>query len=198
MLACVGGAPYPPRFAAIGRLYRDLAGTFAAGRTLGGCRVLPRRGRVLVCREPEAAAAPVPAPPGGEAAWDNRFVLRLGQDAPGGLTLGRARRGRGGDRSGEGGTASSGGGAAEPAGATRWGGAAGRAAPWLSPSGCGVRLFRRSEVVLSFRPTVDTWLVYSCLSEETSYVVLRCRPGSSAGACTRAEVQPWSGRAARI
>ena len=56
VLACVGGAPYPPRFAAIERLYRDLAGTFAAGRTLGGCRVLTRRGRMLVCREPEAAA----------------------------------------------------------------------------------------------------------------------------------------------
>ncbi len=88
VLACVGGAPYPPRFAAIERLHRDLAGPFAAGRTLGGCRVLPRRGRVLVCRELEATAAPVPAPPGGEAVWDNRFVLRLGRDAPAGLMLG--------------------------------------------------------------------------------------------------------------
>jgi tRNA(Ile)-lysidine synthase len=88
VLACVGGASYPPRLAGIERLHRDLAGVFAAGRTLGGCRVLARRGRVLVCREPEAAAAAVPAPPGDEAAWDNRYLLHLGADAPGGLMLG--------------------------------------------------------------------------------------------------------------
>jgi len=50
--------------------------------------VLPRRGRVLVCREPALAAPSVAASPGATVAWDGRFALRLPDDAPGGLTLG--------------------------------------------------------------------------------------------------------------
>ncbi len=87
LLACVAGTPYPPRLDGIERLLGELRG-LARGRTLGGCVVVPRRGSVLICREPEAAAPPVLVLPGEGAAWDGRFVLRLPPDAPGGLSLG--------------------------------------------------------------------------------------------------------------
>ena len=85
MIACVGGATYPPRVEGVERLLRDLRQGFAGGRTLGGCLVLPRRGRVLVCREPEAVASPAPARPGERTGWDGRFVVRLPAAAPEGL-----------------------------------------------------------------------------------------------------------------
>jgi len=88
VIATVSGAPYPPRLEALERLHRDLPHGLGAGRTLGGCRVLPRRGRILVCREAAAVAAPVDAPPDAAVTWDGRFVLRLPAGAPHGLTLG--------------------------------------------------------------------------------------------------------------
>jgi tRNA(Ile)-lysidine synthase len=88
VIASVGGAHYPPRLESVERLLVDLRGGFAGGRNLGGCLVLPRRGRVLVCREPAAAAAAAPAPPGQRTSWDGRFVLRLPPTAPFGLSLG--------------------------------------------------------------------------------------------------------------
>ncbi len=91
VLAAVGGADHPPRFAAIERLYgalRSGGAMLGAGRTLGGCRVLPRRGRILVCREPALVESGVAAAPGAAMTWDGRFVLRLPGDGPGDLTLG--------------------------------------------------------------------------------------------------------------
>jgi len=88
VIATVGGAAYPPRLTAIERLYRALAGPLGTGRTLGGCRILPRRGRVLVCREPAAAAPPLTVFPGEDAIWDDRFRLRLPASADGGRMLG--------------------------------------------------------------------------------------------------------------
>jgi len=88
LLASVAGASYPPRLASIERLYREIDRETMPGRTLGGCRILPRRGRLLVCREPEAVEPPLPAPPGATTLWDHRFELRLPASAPAGLTLG--------------------------------------------------------------------------------------------------------------
>ncbi|HEX7967789.1 MAG TPA: tRNA lysidine(34) synthetase TilS, partial [Stellaceae bacterium] len=88
MLTMIGGGDHPPRLERLARLYRLLPVELGGGRTLGGCRVLPRPGRVLVCREPAAVAPPVLAPPGATIAWDGRFRLRLPADAPRGLTLG--------------------------------------------------------------------------------------------------------------
>jgi len=88
LAATLGGADYPPRLAALEKLYRLLPRGLAGGRTLGGCRFVPLRGRVLACRELRAAAAPVPAPPGIKVDWDRRFQLRLPADAPQGMTLG--------------------------------------------------------------------------------------------------------------
>lgn len=78
MLLCIGGGAYAPRGDRLLRLHRALtAGPgFEAGRTLGGCRILPRRGGVLICREPRAAAATTPLEAGGRALWDGRFLMR--------------------------------------------------------------------------------------------------------------------------
>jgi tRNA(Ile)-lysidine synthase len=53
-----------------------LPGNLRGGRTLGGCRILPHRGRVLILRELAATAAPVALPGQGDVLWDNRFLAR--------------------------------------------------------------------------------------------------------------------------
>ena len=84
----VGGGEYPPRLERLERLFGELPHGLGGGRTLGGCRILPRRGGLLVCREPSAVAPPIAATPGAMTAWDGRFRLHLPADAPDGLTLG--------------------------------------------------------------------------------------------------------------
>ena len=88
VLATVGGAEFPPRLERLARLYRLLPAGLAGGRTLGGCRLLPRRSGLLVCREPAALAAPVPVEPGTIIRWDGRFTVTLPATAPRGLSLG--------------------------------------------------------------------------------------------------------------
>ena len=59
----VGGRDYPPREARLDRLLERLRAGLAAGRTLGGCRILPWRDAVLICREPQAIQGAVPLAP---------------------------------------------------------------------------------------------------------------------------------------
>jgi tRNA(Ile)-lysidine synthase len=78
VLMTVGGAVYAPRQERLDRLYQMIrGGTLAAGRTLAGCRVIARRSHLLVVREPEAAAAPVPVAATGVYSWDGRFVVAI-------------------------------------------------------------------------------------------------------------------------
>jgi len=75
-LMMVGGADYAPRLASLTRLEARLLGGLRRGATLGGCRILPRRGRLLLVRE-AAAARPVRVAPGQRLYWDGRFEIRL-------------------------------------------------------------------------------------------------------------------------
>lgn len=88
LLATVGGTDYPPRRERLERLYAELAAGREGGRTLGGCLVARRRGRILICREPAAVAAPLAVAPGTAAYWDRRFQIELDAAAPAGLRLG--------------------------------------------------------------------------------------------------------------
>jgi tRNA(Ile)-lysidine synthase len=88
VLMAVGGCDYPPRLERLERLYREIVTGLARGRTLGGCRILPHRETLLVCREAKAVAPPVALLPGVTVKWDGRFSLALAPDAPEGLTLG--------------------------------------------------------------------------------------------------------------
>ena len=87
LLRCVGGGVYGPRFERLERLYRELVDQgLPKARTLGGCRIFrmgPRQAeRVLVCREPAAATAELPARPGATTGWDGRFVLAFAPRFP--------------------------------------------------------------------------------------------------------------------
>lgn len=83
VLRTVGGAEYGPRLGSLARLYGRISDDRIRGATLGGCRILPRRGRLLVAREarnlPELTLRP-----GQELHWDGRFqvALRRGPGSP--------------------------------------------------------------------------------------------------------------------
>lgn len=85
IVATVGGEEFPPRFDRLERAAAALfGGRLGAGRTLGGCRILPWKGRVLVVREPATMAAPVDlADAGGTLCWDRRFMIGV----PAGIDL---------------------------------------------------------------------------------------------------------------
>lgn len=81
VLATVAGRDFPPRLERIERLYQALCGSGAAlqaGRTLGGCRILPQGAGALVCREPGAAGQVTVA--AGSFAWDGRFRVAIDGD----------------------------------------------------------------------------------------------------------------------
>jgi tRNA(Ile)-lysidine synthase len=90
LLTCIGGRSYPPRLEPLQRLYAAMTGDAApfAGRTLAGCRIVPRRGKILVCREVRAIREAVPA--AEDLLWDGRFRIRLA--APAGLQVRRLGR----------------------------------------------------------------------------------------------------------
>jgi tRNA(Ile)-lysidine synthase len=93
MLTMVGGADYAPRFESLDRLADRLSAGLRRGVTLGGCRILPARGRrdrrLLLVREAKTAEIQA-IRPGETLLWDGRFELKLGRGrAPaGGLRLG--------------------------------------------------------------------------------------------------------------
>ena len=71
-LVAIGGRVYTPRLERLERLFAAVhEGTLGRGRTLGGCRILPRRDQLLVCRE--AATVEDVAAATGEVVWDGRF-----------------------------------------------------------------------------------------------------------------------------
>jgi tRNA(Ile)-lysidine synthase len=76
VLTTVGGAEYAPRLESLERLHGRISAGLTAGATLGGCRVLPRAGRLLVVRE--ARNLPVARLESGQRLlWDGRFEVAL-------------------------------------------------------------------------------------------------------------------------
>ena len=77
LLACIGGRAQPPRLEPLTRLHQALVrgGEPFAGGTLAGCRILPRRGKLLVCRELRGIRETCTA--AADLLWDGRFRLRL-------------------------------------------------------------------------------------------------------------------------
>jgi tRNA(Ile)-lysidine synthase len=86
--ACVGGAPYPLRRERVARLRAGLLDRPDRARTLGGCRFVPWRGKLLVLRELAGAAQPVRLEPGAELVWDRRFAVSAPIATMPGLMLG--------------------------------------------------------------------------------------------------------------
>jgi tRNA(Ile)-lysidine synthase len=75
VVGCIGSGRYPPRRERVTRLLDALSRTPSRGRTLGGCRIVPWRGRWIVMRELAAAAPPKSLPPGATFLWDRRFAI---------------------------------------------------------------------------------------------------------------------------
>ena len=73
----VGGHLYPPRRARLERLLEQLRDGLVSGRTLAGCRILPWRGALLICREAQAIEEEALLAPGVPLRWDGRFRLQL-------------------------------------------------------------------------------------------------------------------------
>jgi tRNA(Ile)-lysidine synthase len=76
VLRCIGGRDHAPRGGRLERLMSGLRALPDRGRTLGGCRIVPWRGRWLVVRE--AGRAPcTPVGSDGTLHYDGRFRLVL-------------------------------------------------------------------------------------------------------------------------
>ena len=73
--AAIGGALYPPRRERVARLYEALGEAARGGHTLGGCRFIRWRERILVTRELARAAPPLRLRPGERVIWDRRFEI---------------------------------------------------------------------------------------------------------------------------
>lgn len=73
LLTCLNGESYLPAMDQVERLDLSMTGGTWRGGTLAGCRLLPRRGRILILREPAACAPPVRLVCGQSCLWDGRW-----------------------------------------------------------------------------------------------------------------------------
>jgi tRNA(Ile)-lysidine synthase len=73
----IGGHRYPPRQERLERLLEQLRAGLVSGRTLAGCRILPWRGALLICREAQAIEDEMLLTPDVPLRWDGRFRLEL-------------------------------------------------------------------------------------------------------------------------
>ena len=86
--ATIGAASYPPRRERVARLREALGGARRRGHTLGGCRFIRWRERILVTRELAKAAPPLHLRPGERMMWDRRFETIVPQGDGGPFTIG--------------------------------------------------------------------------------------------------------------
>jgi tRNA(Ile)-lysidine synthase len=88
IVGAIGGKPYPVRCERVARLRGALGGAAHRGHTLGGCRFVHWRHRVLVLRELAGAAGPIRLTPGTSFLWDRRFSVVLPAAATDAVTVG--------------------------------------------------------------------------------------------------------------
>jgi tRNA(Ile)-lysidine synthase len=88
IVTAVGGTSYPVRRKQVAHLRSLLAGAACRGHTLGGCRFIHWRHRILVLRELAGAAGPVLLTPGTRILWDRRFSVALPATATGAVAIG--------------------------------------------------------------------------------------------------------------
>jgi tRNA(Ile)-lysidine synthase len=86
--ATIGGASYPARRERIARLHDVLGAASCRGHTLGGCRFVRWRERVLVMREVARASEPALLAPGESIFWDRRFNVTMPPEGAIPLTIG--------------------------------------------------------------------------------------------------------------
>jgi tRNA(Ile)-lysidine synthase len=82
VIAVLSGTAYPVRRERLRRLREALADGSARPRTLGGCRFVPWRGRVLALREAARTGPPLLLEPGRVGMWDQRFAASMPAAAP--------------------------------------------------------------------------------------------------------------------
>jgi tRNA(Ile)-lysidine synthase len=87
--AVIGGGSYPLRGERLARLRQTFDDRQPRARTLGGCRFVPWRGRVLALRETARAMPPLSLVPGASALWDRRFAAKLPASAREPVTVGQ-------------------------------------------------------------------------------------------------------------
>lgn len=88
LTTAIAGAAYPPRRERISRLCRDLSAADRRGSTLGGCRFIFWRDRILVTRELAKAPPPLRLNPGERIIWDGRFEVVTSPAAGDRFTIG--------------------------------------------------------------------------------------------------------------
>jgi tRNA(Ile)-lysidine synthase len=88
VIAVLGGAAYPVRRERLQRLRTAFAVAPMRARTLGGCRFVAWRGRILALRETARVSPPLALSPGTSAVWDHRFFASLPANAAGPATIG--------------------------------------------------------------------------------------------------------------
>lgn len=75
-LLCLGGKDYGPRLDSLEKARSRVFSPDFRGLTLAGCRILPHRDQLLVCREAGRIAAQM-RPEAGHFYWDERFEFRI-------------------------------------------------------------------------------------------------------------------------
>ena len=167
-VSCLGGLRYPARTARLARLLAVVTQEPRRAYTLGGCRFVSWRGRVLVLRELVRAAAPIALEPGDDMCWDRRFtaLALVASNRRGHHWLSRAIRRRGAGRRFRRKIAASG-----PFRAARLLGRRGiTAVPHLLYARPGPRVL--PELFISARQAAGTAELYSCLGSGASYLLL--------------------------
>lgn len=88
-LLCVSGRGYGPHGDRLARLFAEITrGELETARTLGGCRIAPAGGKILICGEPGRAQFCALSELESDPLWDNRFRVAVTRGKRAGLRVG--------------------------------------------------------------------------------------------------------------